>query len=276
MRRVAALVLSIMLAVAALLPLVNYSSAHRNSRPSLSRRHRGHRHSRAWWRRYRARMKQRRAAAQSRQRRVLSPQSEHKAVLPPLDIERPLLPQLAQPMSNSSNDARSSLNTLSIEQRRSTTPVMANGRTQFRLFSEDGKQVGQASLSGVNNVSPGNVALMNARAQRRQLAGVSYSDLRRQIIEKMLTSGGWVVNDMEREINGRQVFVVVAQTAASSDGRTPPETWNFYFTEIDGRIYSLSAHAPSNLTEQMGTEAEKVLATLPTSNRSVLTSKSPR
>jgi hypothetical protein len=111
---------------------------------------------------------------------------------------------------------------------------------------------------------------MNARAQRAQLAGVPFADLRHQVIEKMIAAGGWVINDMEREVNGRRVFLVVAQTAASSDGRTMAETWNFYFTEIDGRIYSLAAHAPLDSMEQMAAESERVLATLPTNNRSAL------
>jgi hypothetical protein len=129
--------------------------------------------------------------------------------------------------------------------------------------------VGQAELSAVA-ANPAGASALNARAQRRQLAGVPFADLRRQVIEKMIAGNGWVINDLEREINGRRVFLVVAQTAASSDGRTKAETWNFYYTEIDGRIYSLAAHAPLDATEQMAAESEKVLATLPTNNRSVL------
>ena len=51
------------------------------------------------------------------------------------------------------------------------------------------------------------------------LAGVSFSDLRRIAIDKMINAGGWVINDYERQVNGARVFVVIAQTP--SDGRSP-------------------------------------------------------
>jgi hypothetical protein len=266
MRRVAALVLAIMFSVAAVLPFVN-SSAHRSNRPGVSRGHRGHRHSRAWWRRYRARVKRQRAAL-ARRRALVAQREQHNVNTPAAaDIERPILLNEATPVASRANDARGSSSVLM--ERKSTTPVTVNGQTQFRLYSQNGQAIGQASLSSVN-ASPASAGALNARAQRRQLAGVPFADLRRQVIEKMIAGNGWVINDMEREINGRHVFVVVAQTAASSDGRVPAQTWNFYFTEIDGRIYSLAAHAPLDMIEQMDNESEKVIATLPTSNRSVL------
>ena len=75
MRRVTALVLAVMFSISVVLPLVD-SSAHRNSHNSTSRSHRGHRHSRQWWRRYRARHKRQRAALA--RRRVLAAQSGHQ------------------------------------------------------------------------------------------------------------------------------------------------------------------------------------------------------
>jgi hypothetical protein len=272
MRRVAALVLAIMISIAGLLPFVE-SSAHRNGLPSVSRRHRSHRHSRAWWRRYRVRIKRQRENLA--RRRQLSTQREHYGNLPAADIERPVQTTATPVADSRANDSRGSLSLLA-QERKSTTPVIANGQTQFRLYAQNGQPVGQASLSAVANVAPNNVAAMNARTQRRQLAGVSFADLRRQVIEKMIAGNGWVINDMESEINGRRVFVVVAQTAASGDGKTASQTWNYYFTEIDGRIYSLAAHAPVDQSAQMAAESEKVLATLPTNNRSVIAEKAPR
>lgn len=278
MRRFTALVLSVLFSISVVLPLVN-SSAHRNHRSGISR-HQKHRHSRAWWRRYRARMRNRvrqRAAALARRRELVA-QRMHKdsasMSAPAADIERPVQISGSPVSDGRANDSRSSSALLQPE-RKSTTPVRANGQTQFRLFAENGQAVGQAQLSAVA-VAPVNVGLLNARAQRRQLAGVPYAELRRQVIEKMIAGNGWVINDMEREVNGRPVFVVVAQTAASGDGKTPAQTWNFYFTEIDGRIYSLSSHAPLDAMEQMAAESEKVIATLPTSNRSVLAERANR
>jgi hypothetical protein len=275
MGRVVALAVVILLSISILLPLVN-SSAHLSNRPSMSRRHRGHRHSRAWWRRYRARRQQQRAALA--RRRSLVSQREHKNDVAAPDIERPVLASVGSPVGSRANDSRggaAASAALLAPERRSTTPVVMNGQTQFRLYAENGQMVGTASLSAVeaNRV---NVDLLNSRMQRRQLAGVPFAELRHQVIEKMIASNGWVINDLEREINGRRVFIVVAQTAAAVDGRTPAEAWNFYFTEIDGRIYSLAAHAPLDATAQMDAASAKVLATLPTSNRSVLAEKANR
>jgi hypothetical protein len=49
------------------------------------------------------------------------------------------------------------------------------------------------------------------------------------VIDKMVSSGGWVVNDFVREVNGARVFVVTARTP--KDALTPEKAWTFYFTE---------------------------------------------
>jgi hypothetical protein len=105
------------------------------------------------------------------------------------------------------------------------------------------------------------------------LSGVAFSDLRRIVIEKMITSGGWVINDYERQLNGARVFVVIAQTP--SDGRSPEKSWNFYFAEVDGKIYSLTMSTPLQFANTLAPEGEKFLNSLrtnanpvgPTANR---------
>jgi hypothetical protein len=84
----------------------------------------------------------------------------------------------------------------------------------------------------------------------------------------MINAGGWVVNDVERLIGGRRVFVVLAQTGDASDQRTPPQSWSFYFTEVDGHVYSFAAHAPLEYSDRMAAESEKVMASLRSRNRS--------
>jgi len=92
------------------------------------------------------------------------------------------------------------------------------------------------------------------------LAGVSFSDLRRTVIEKMINAGGWVINDYQRQVNGARVFVVIAQTPG--DGRSPEKAWNFYFAEIDGKIYSLSLSTPVQYSDRLAGEGERFLSTL--------------
>jgi hypothetical protein len=79
--------------------------------------------------------------------------------------------------------------------------------------------------------------------------------------------GGWVVNDFEREINGRRVYVVLAQSAGPNDLRAPAQSWTFYFTEVEGRIYNIVSNAPLEFSDRMGLEAERVIATLGADHR---------
>jgi hypothetical protein len=44
------------------------------------------------------------------------------------------------------------------------------------------------------------------------LAGVPVADLKRIVIDKMVSNGGWVVNDFVRDVNGNRVFVVTGRT----------------------------------------------------------------
>jgi hypothetical protein len=76
----------------------------------------------------------------------------------------------------------------------------------------------------------------------------------------MVSANGWVVNDLQREIGGRPVFIVLAQTSASSDGKTPQLSWAFYFTEIDGRIYSLAASSLLEFSNRLADESAQFMA----------------
>jgi hypothetical protein len=103
-------------------------------------------------------------------------------------------------------------------------------------------------------------AFLTLKEQRQILGGVSFGELRRIVIDKMITAGGWVTNDYEREVSGHRVFVVAAHTPA--DGKSLEKAWNFYFTEVNGRIYSVTTEATAESSERMGTEAERFIGSL--------------
>lgn len=132
------------------------------------------------------------------------------------------------------------------------------GRVQLSHRSPDGSPEAQATLAVVA-VAPSNVDQVIGREQRRMLGGVSFSDLRRSVIDRMISNGGWVVNDRQREIGGHRVFEVIAQTPATSDGK-PEQLWNYYFTEINGRVYSLTTRTTGGLTQKIAGDAEKFLS----------------
>src|SRR6266404_6722892 len=203
MLRKFALSLLMLLSVVALLPFAD-SAAH-GIRQSISMHRRHHRrHSRRWWRHHRALMR-RRQAAMAHRRALLSlqrtPIASTTVPAPPA-----VLPQLSNGWSS--------------------LPTAPNGEMKFRT---NGNAPDQAALSVVALSRPAPAFLTN-KEQRQMLSGVSFTELRRTVIDKMIKAGGWVSNDYEREVSGRRVFVVTAQTPA--DGRSPDKAWNFYFTEV--------------------------------------------
>lgn len=132
-----------------------------------------------------------------------------------------------------------------------------NGEMKFRTETSPGGLNGQASL-GVVAMSRPNPIYMPAREERRLLAGVAIADLRRLVIDKMISDGGWVNNDYFRDVAGQRVFIVTAQTPG--DGRSPDKSWNFYFTEVNGRIYRLTTNTPQEFSSRMAAEAESFIA----------------
>ncbi|MBC7909163.1 MAG: hypothetical protein H7Y30_01600 [Pyrinomonadaceae bacterium] len=263
MLRAAALSLLMLFSVVTMLPLTS-SSAHNNegsSASSSSRKKRLRRHSRAWWRRYRARLRRKRAAlARQRALQALQAQNPETAAAAKLDDSA---------MSKSGGVYNHPRGLWSM-----TMPNGWTGRTasdgsemKFRI-SADGRTTGQATLSVVAMANGSDAAGVTKRKQSQTLSGVPVTALRRTVIDRMVKENGWVVNDFQKEINGHRVFVVQAQTPASADGRTPPQAQTYYFTEVDGRIYSLATSAPVEASERVAAQSEQVVTSLRTSNRS--------
>ena len=138
-------------------------------------------------------------------------------------------------------------------------PVAANGEMRFRATAPGSSTSDLAALTVVALSQP-NPAYLAPKERRQMLGGVSFTELRRIVIDKMITSGGWVNNDYEREVGGHRVFIVVAQTPA--DGRSSEKVWNSYFTEVNGRIYSLTTEASVQSSERMAAEAEAFITSL--------------
>ena len=136
--------------------------------------------------------------------------------------------------------------------------LVNGGELKFRTEAS-APMPSQGTLAVVARSRP-NPAYLTQREQRTMLAGVSFSDLRRIAIDKMINAGGWVINDYERQVNGARVFVVIAQTP--SDGRSPEKSWNFYFVEVDGKIYSLTLNTPVEFSDKLTVEGEKFISSL--------------
>jgi hypothetical protein len=138
-------------------------------------------------------------------------------------------------------------------------PTSAGRSTStFRIVPPNGMPEAQASLAVVAVAPTRDVEPLPSQ-RRRMLGGVQITDLRRTVIDKMITTGGWVVNDRQREIGGHRVFEVIAQTPGA-EGKSG-QVWNFYFTEINGRVYSLTTRSASGANQKVATDAEQFLST---------------
>jgi len=130
-----------------------------------------------------------------------------------------------------------------------TTPA----ELQFRVDNTAGTQVGSASISVVGP------AMQENGNPRTTLGGVATTSLRREVIDRMIRENGWVVNDFKKEIAGEPVYVVVAQSQARNG---TVQARMFYFTEVDGRIYSVATNSPVQEQERLAAESEKVVTAL--------------
>jgi len=265
MLRITAISLMLVLSVSIMLPFAQEAHGVRQTTQVGQSRHHRYR-SRAWWRRYRARLRQRRLAAEfaaHRNKQLSLPQNISVSDLSGLS-------QLAQPAlpSVSSNTTAVTTTTLPPPVMTASVPATSNGATRPRVVNAAHSTVkaeAAATLPGSMNLavvamSRPNPAFLTSREEKKMLGGVAVADLRRMVIDKMVSSGGWVVNDFVREVNGHRIFVVTGRTP--KDALTPEKMWMFYFTEAGGRIYGLTTDSPVELADRMTTEAERFIESL--------------
>lgn len=249
-----ALCLGLVLSIVILLPLAT-STAHNLRSQIAARSYRFRHHSRAWWRRHRAMIRRRQAmmarrrALQAVARNSARPQpsaktAENHVVVPTA---------LALPESVYRDSAAS----LPLPTNWSAVAAY-KGSSNFRIAAPKGLPEAQATLAVVAEAPPPTVRPLPSE-QKRMLGGVALTDLRRSVIDKMIVAGGWVINDRARYINGQRVFEVIAQTPAMGEGK-PEQVWNFYFTEVNGRVYSLTTRSVNGATPKVSADAEQFLS----------------
>ena len=244
--RAIALSLALLIGIGVIVPLAtdNAEAGPRKARKKQQRKH-YKKYSKKWWRQYRARMN-RRKALQARQRalrlrqlrlariRVAQKKNGTVAKVTKLVVKTPTSPSGSKTWNNAQ-----------------ATP----GELKFRVDDSAGSQVGSASISVVGPAMSDAVAT----GRNKSVGGVSTSSLRRDVINKMIQENGWVVNDYQKQIGGREVYVVVAQSQAKN-GRV--QSRMFYFTEVDGRIYNVATNSPVEEAERLAEESEKVINSL--------------
>jgi hypothetical protein len=245
--------LGLLVSLVVMLPFVT-STAH-NLRSQLAARSHRHHHSRAWWRRHRAKIRRRQALLARRRALEARSRTGSNSAMPAKTADNHAALPGALPFPD--GVYRDGALTMALPVGWSAGAT-TKGASSFRIAPPNGTSEAQATLAVVA-VAPANAEQFIGREQRRMLGGITFTDLRRSVIDKMITNGGWVVNDRQREIGGHRVFEVIAQTPATSDGK-PEQLWNFYFTEINGRVYSLTTRTTGGLTQKIAGDAEKFLS----------------
>jgi hypothetical protein len=251
MLRAAAITLLTFCMLITMLPMTSSeASGGKHSVTSSKRHHRLKRHSRAWWRRYRARMKRRRIARLHREQLLAmrGGKSEQFANGNPVDRTG-----AASPVANPAAAPRGTWS-VAMPAGWSNQPQVANGEVNFRVAA-DGRN-GSATLSVVSAAAPEADANAFGKIKRESIAGVSTSSLRRLVIDRMIKDDGWVVNDYQRDLGGRKVFVVVGRTPGVGGAQ---QSRLFYFTEVNGRIYSLTANVPVDVADKVAADSEQVI-----------------
>lgn len=256
--RAIAMVLAVLIGIGTVIPIATQQV---EARAHKHRKHAKHykKYSKKWWRQYRARMKRKRAmqaakrALRLRQMRLAKERADETAT-----------PQ-AKPVSKTAKTA-----TPKVKKVDSTAPaVLPSGdpapagwkpapstasELQFRVDNSSGDQIGSASIAVVG---PSSMRVDSGHG--KSVGGVATTQLRREVIDRMVKENGWVVNDYQKEIAGQQVYVVAAQSQ-SKNGSV--QTRMFYFTEVDGLVYSVMTNSPVQESERLAEESEKVINSL--------------
>lgn len=161
--------------------------------------------------------------------------------------QQPPTPLIRQPMMNVTLPERWS----------GARAAVAGGETRWSVRASDGRETGVAALRPFGAANPS--APVNNYGRSQSIGGVPLSTLRRAVIERMVAEGGWVTNDFVREIGGRRTFVVTGQTGQPN---APSRVWSFYFTEVDGGVYSLTTAGLTEHSETLAGESARMLGSL--------------
>ena len=245
--RAIALSLALLVGGATIIPLATNQA---EAGPRKSKRYRKakryKKYSRQWWRQYHARVRRhkslqaRRRALRLHQLRLAKAAGAEKETTRNVKSAAPssvaLLPS-GQPAPTGWKQGETS-----------------GAEVRFRL-ENNGTQVGTASISVVG---PAMGESVNT-GRSHMVGGVPTTALRREVINRMIRENGWVVNDYQKEVGGKSVYVVVAQSQGPN-GRV--DSRMFYFTEADGRIYNVATNTPADTADRLAEESEKVLASL--------------
>jgi hypothetical protein len=253
--RAIALSIALLVGVGVILPLATETTEAGPHHSKYKRHHHRYRkYSKAWWRQYHRRQRHRRALAARRRalrlQQLRLAEAHKKETAPAATDKKEIVKTSAavEPPSLLPSGEQAPAGW----KKTSMTP----GELKFGVSDSKGQQVGSASISIMGPA----MAESNAK---NTLGGVPVTSLRRDVINRMIGENGWVVNDFQKDLNGKKVYVVVAQS--QNGGHVSSRM--FYFTEVNGRIYSVSTTSNLDSADRLSDETEKVINSLQNGSR---------
>jgi len=254
MKRTLVIALVIFALVAATVPM-NDSSARWRGRNSIGRSA----HSKRTYRSRRALLQRRRAAARRRRARLIRRRMQMANAINRSGRNR--LAFANNPYESQRPSAALNHNHLLWTVPANWSRAAGSSETKWNVRAADGRVVGAAVLRAVSVAENQNASSMS-RTRLKPIGGVPITTLRRTVIDRMVASGGWVINDWVREIGGRRVYIVSAQTGRPADPAAAAQAWSFYFVELDNRVYNLVTNAAPEFGDLLAGDTEMLVASL--------------
>ncbi len=248
MVRAIALSIALLIGLGTIIPLATEMAEAGPKKSKRYKKKKYRKYSRAWWRQYRAKQRRKRAL-QARRRAIRLRQLR----LARLNKKGEVKPEKAVPTKSNAPDDKA----VALLPSGEAAPAgwKRSQATGSELqFSVDGGN-GTAAISVVGPAMGESVD----SGRNRAVGGVPTTSLRREVINRMIRENGWVVNDFQKDIAGKPVYVVVAQSQGTG-GRVNSRM--FYFTEVNGRIYSVATNSDTGAAERIAEESEKVITSL--------------
>ena len=248
--RAIALTLALLIGIGTIIPLgTDYAEAGPRKSKKYKKQKKYKKYSKRWWRQYRARMKRKRALqARRRAMRLRQLRLARKRGTGNRNVKKAVATKPVRPVTADTSAAMlPSGHAAPGSWRRAAS---TSGEVNFTVDNGNGS----ASISVVGPATGETVD----SGRNRMVGGVPTTALRREVISRMIRENGWVVNDYQKSIGNRSVYVVVAQS--QNAGRV--QSRMFYFTEADGRIYSVATNSAADAADRIAEESEKVIFSL--------------
>ncbi len=257
--RAIALSLAILVGLGTILPLVTLQveAGSRNQKRAKKKGKKYKKYSKKWWRAYRQRVnRQKSLNARKRNLRLRQIRLANARVTTASNgANQKVIVKSDSKMMLAADNAPGVLPSGEAAPKGWKRSISSTSELQFRVDDESGLNIGSAAIAVVGPA----VGADNDASANKTVGGVSTSALRRTVIDRMIKEEGWVVNDYQKQVGGRRVYVVVAQSPGASGS---VQSRLFYFTEVDGRIYSVSTNAPKDNTQRIEQESEKAVNSL--------------